>query len=219
MSTLSTLTQPVEIDAAFKPDDILRILETALLTAQEPLSMSDLGRLFDGQINHKALHAALTDLRTKWHDSGLELTQVASGWRFQSKPEMQIYLDRLTPHRPPRYSRAAMETLAIIAYRQPVTRGDIEAIRGVVVAGSIIKALEARGWIETVGQRDVPGRPFLYATTQHFLNDLNLQSLEQLPPLEDLDSLSIVADKLERVDGEATTAQENNPSHSNNKSL
>lgn len=205
MSTqLSTLTQPVEIDPSPRSDEILKILETALLTTQDPLALNDLGKLFNGTLGNKALLESLAALREKWQDSGLVLTCVASGWRFQSKPEMQVFLDRLNPQRPPRYSRAVMETLAIIAYRQPVTRGDIEEIRGVAVSSAIIKALEIRRWIETVGQRDVPGRPFLYATTQHFLNDLNLQSLEQLPSLEDLDSLSIPADELKPTDNPTT---------------
>jgi len=126
-------------------------------------------------------------LAEKWQDSGLMLVEVASGWRFQSKPEMQVFLEKLNPQSPPRYSRAVMETLAIIAYRQPVTRGDIEAIRGVAVSTTIIKTLESRRWIESVGQREVPGRPLLYATTEYFLDDFNLQSLEQLPPLENIE--------------------------------
>ncbi|MCW5599313.1 MAG: SMC-Scp complex subunit ScpB [Nitrosomonas sp.] len=175
---------------AFSEYDIVRILETALLTAPEPLMLSELKKLFEGEISSKQLQAALDTLRTKWRDSGIELVQVAGGWRFRSKPEMQVFLDRLSPQKPPRYSRAVLETLAIIAYRQPVTRGDIEEIRGVAVSSNILKTLETRGWIDSVGQRNVPGRPTLYATTERFLDDLNLQSLEQLPPLDELVALT-----------------------------
>nr|WP_107783801.1 SMC-Scp complex subunit ScpB [Nitrosomonas nitrosa] len=181
---------PSETRLAFSEYDIVRILETALLTAPEPLMLSELKKLFEGEISSKQLQAALDTLRTKWRDSGIELVQVAGGWRFRSKPEMQVFLDRLSPQKPPRYSRAVLETLAIIAYRQPVTRGDIEEIRGVAVSSNILKTLEARGWIDSVGQRNVPGRPTLYATTERFLDDLNLQSLEQLPPLDELVALT-----------------------------
>jgi segregation and condensation protein B len=216
MSTLlSTLAKPVNIDTPPRPDDVLKILETALLTTQDPLPINDLGKLFNGKINNKTLLESLASLREKWSDSGLTLVCVASGWRFQTKPEMQVFLDRLNPQRTPRYSRAVMETLAIIAYRQPVTRGDIEEIRGVAVSSTIIKTLEIRHWIETVGQRDVPGRPFLYATTQHFLNDLNLQTLEQLPPLDDLGSLCIPTDKMASVNSETTIIQEPDQSATN----
>lgn len=206
MSTQSILTKPTEA-TAFQPDQVVRILETVLLTTPEPLSISDLKKLFEGNIDKKTLHESLTILSEKWHDSGIELISVAGGWRFQSKPEMQVFLDRLSPQRPPRYSRAVMETLAIIAYRQPVTRGDIEEIRGVAVSTQIIKTLESRGWIETIGQRDIPGRPYLYATTRHFLDDLNLQSLEQLPSLDSFNSLES-ADEAEPVDTDTTTIQE-----------
>lgn len=181
---------PSETLLAFSEYDIVRILETALLTAPEPLMLSELKKLFEGEISSKQLQAALDTLRTKWRDSGIELVQVAGGWRFRSKPEMQVFLDRLSPQKPPRYSRAVLETLAIIAYRQPVTRGDIEEIRGVAVSSNILKTLETRGWIDSVGQRNVPGRPTLYATTERFLDDLNLQSLEQLPPLDELVALT-----------------------------
>lgn len=207
MSTQSILTKPTEA-TAFQPDQVVRILETVLLTTPEPLSISDLKKLFEGNIDKKTLHESLTILSEKWHDSGIELISVAGGWRFQSKPEMQVFLDRLSPQRPPRYSRAVMETLAIIAYRQPVTRGDIEEIRGVAVSTQIIKTLESRGWIETIGQRDIPGRPYLYATTRHFLDDLNLQSLEQLPSLDSFNSLDLSADEAEPVDTDTTTIQE-----------
>lgn len=206
MSTQSILTKSTEA-TAFQPDQVVRILETVLLTTPEPLSISDLKKLFEGNIDKKTLHESLTILSEKWHDSGIELISVAGGWRFQSKPEMQVFLDRLSPQRPLRYSRAVMETLAIIAYRQPVTRGDIEEIRGVAVSTQIIKTLESRGWIETIGQRDIPGRPYLYATTRHFLDDLNLQSLEQLPSLDSFNSLES-ADEAEPVDTDTTTIQE-----------
>jgi segregation and condensation protein B len=165
-------------------DEVKRVLEVALLASQEPLSLQQLARLFDTEIDHDNLRKVLDALRTDWADRGVELVQVASGWRFQTKPEYQVYLDRLHPEKPPRYSRAVLETLAIIAYRQPVTRGDIEAIRGVSVSPQILKTLEARGWIDQVGHRDVPGRPALYATTKQFLDDLNLRSLQELPALD-----------------------------------
>jgi segregation and condensation protein B len=159
------------------------ILETALLTSVEPLSLSDLSRLFEGELSDDTLRKILDELRIQWAGRGLELVTVASGWRFQSRPGMQAFLERIKPEKPPRYSRAAMETLAIIAYRQPVTRGDIENIRGVSVNSHTLQILENRGWIEAVGQKDVPGKPMLYATTKTFLDDLNLRSLSELPPL------------------------------------
>jgi segregation and condensation protein B len=168
------------------PGEIKRILETALLTSTEPLPLSELKKLFDEDLSTEILRRLLEELRNDWEGKGVELVNVASGWRFHARPEMQRFLDRLNPQKPPRYSRAVLETLAIIAYRQPVTRGDIEEIRGVSVSSQILKALEARGWIGAVGHRDVPGRPVLYATTACFLNDLNLRSLEELPPLEEL---------------------------------
>jgi segregation and condensation protein B len=164
-------------------------LETALLTAQEPMSVNELRRLFDQDIGADTLRRLLEDIRLQWSGRGVELVSLASGWRFRAKPEMQGFLDRLNPQKPPRYSRAVLETLAIVAYRQPVTRGDIEDVRGVAVSTNIVKALEARGWIEVIGHREVPGRPALYATTRQFLDDLCLRSLEELPPLDDLGSL------------------------------
>jgi segregation and condensation protein B len=161
------------------------VLETALLTSQEPLTAGDLKKLFDEDISVDAIKIVLHELQNDWRNRGVELTQVASGWRFQARAEFQKYLDRLNPEKPPRYSRAVMETLAIIAYKQPVTRGDIEEIRGVNVSTQIIKALEARGWVDVVGQKEVPGRPALYATTKNFLDDLNLRSLDDLPALAD----------------------------------
>jgi segregation and condensation protein B len=170
-------------------EQVKKVLEAALLTTQEPLALSEMRKLFDDDLSGDTLRRILDELRGEWEGRSVELTQVASGWRFRARPEFQGYLDRLNPTRAPRYSRAVMETLAIIAYRQPVTRGDIEGSRGVTVSTNIIRALEERGWIDVVGQRDVPGRPALYATTKTFLDDLNLRSLDELPPLDDLGAL------------------------------
>ena len=167
-------------------NDVKIILETALLVSREPLSLNELKKLFDESLNAETLRKLLEELRQDWAGRGVELVNVASGWRFQSKPQYQHYLERLNPEKPPKYSRAVMETLAIIAYKQPVTRGDIEEIRGVVVSSQVLKTLESRGWIDIVGHRDVPGRPALYATTKAFLDDMNLRSLQELPPLEDV---------------------------------
>jgi segregation and condensation protein B len=161
------------------------VLETALICAQEPLKVGDLRKLFADAISADTVRALLEDLRSEWSGRGVELVGLASGWRFQSKPAMRGYLDRLHPEKPPKYSRAVLETLAIIAYRQPVTRGDIEEIRGVTVNTQVIKQLEDRSWVEVIGHRDVPGRPALYATTKQFLDDLGLKALDELPPLED----------------------------------
>ncbi|MBL8529872.1 MAG: SMC-Scp complex subunit ScpB [Burkholderiales bacterium] len=169
--------------------EVKRILEAALLTTQEALSVADLRKLFEDQLSADTLRKVLDELRGEWNGRGVELIQVASGWRFQSRSEYQVFLDRLSPQRLPRYSRAVLETLAIIAYRQPATRGDIENIRGVTVSSGVLKALEARGWIEVVGHREVPGRPALYATTRAFLDDLALRSLDELPVLDDLGTL------------------------------
>jgi segregation and condensation protein B len=165
------------------------VLETALLTTQEPLSLTELRKLFEEPLSNDTLRNVVEDIRNDWQGRGVELVSVASGWRFRAKPETQKFLDRLDPQKPPRYSRAVLETLAIIAYRQPVTRGDIEEIRGVTVSSSILKSLEARGWIDVVGHREVPGRPALFATTKTFLDDLNLRTLEELPALDDLGTL------------------------------
>ncbi len=161
-----------------------RILETALLCTQQPLPVRDLRLLFDDALGADTVKLLLEELRQEWTGRGVELVCVASGWRFQSRPEMRSYLDRLHPEKPPRYSRATLETLAIIAYRQPVTRGDMEDIRGVTISSLILKQLEDRGWIEVIGHREAPGRPALYATTKQFLDDLGLASLDQLPVLE-----------------------------------
>ncbi|MFN0038821.1 MAG: SMC-Scp complex subunit ScpB [Burkholderiales bacterium] len=166
-----------------------RILEAALLSSAEPLPVVDLKKMFDEEIGAEAIRELLEELRSEWSDRPVELINVASGWRFQLRTEYQPFVDRLNPQKPPRYSRAVLETLAIIAYRQPVTRGDIEEIRGVTVSSGILKALESRGWIDEVGHREVPGRPALYSTTRAFLDDLNLRSLDQLPALEDLETL------------------------------
>ena len=166
-----------------------KILETALLCAHEPLSINDMRKLYvetseaETQIDNDAIKQMLEELSEDWADKGIEVVSLSTGWRFQSRPEMKIYLERLNPEKPPKYSRATLETLAIITYRQPVTRGDIEEIRGVTVNSQTIKMLEDRGWIESIGHRDVPGRPALFATTKHFLDDLGLTSLDQLPPL------------------------------------
>jgi len=193
-------TTPIDLD------QMKKVLETALLASQEPLPLSELKKLFDEALSSDALRRVLDELRRDWEGRGIELAQVASGWRFRARPEFQPYLDRLNPQKPPRYSRAVLETLAIIAYRQPVTRGDIEEIRGVVVSANIIRALEARGWVEIVGHKEVPGRPELLATTRAFLDDLNLASLEELPPLDDLGSL--VERSGEPAQPQETTAQE-----------
>lgn len=165
-------------------DEAKRVLETALICAQQPLPLRDLRSLFDEQVGNDTLRTLLDELVRDWAGRGVELVAVSTGWRFQSRPEMRPFLDRLHPEKPPRYSRAAMETLAIIAYRQPVTRGDIEDIRGVTVSSQIVKQLEDRGWIEAIGYREAPGRPALYATTRQFLDDLGLATLDQLPMLD-----------------------------------
>src|ERR671932_6689 len=173
-------------------NEVKKILETALLTSSEPLALSDLKKLFDEEIDSETLRKVLDQLRADWEGRGIELVSVASGWRFRARPESQKFLDRLEPQKPPRYSRAVLETLAIIAYRQPVTRGDIEDIRGVTVSSNILKSLEARGWIDVVGHREVPGRPALYATTKTFLDDLNLRSLSELPQLAEIDASKLI---------------------------
>ncbi len=168
------------------PADTKRILEAALLASQEPLGIAGLKQLFDGEVSAETLRRLVAELREDWNGRAVELVSLASGWRFQTRPELQPYVEKLFPDKPPRYSRAVMETLAIIAYRQPVTRGDIEDIRGVVVSAQIIQSLENRGWIDVVGHREAPGRPELLATTKKFLDDLGLRSLQELPPLEEI---------------------------------
>ena len=162
-----------------------RVIETALLCAQEPLTVADLTRLFAEDIATSEIDDALLELQKAWEDKGMELVHIATGWRFQSRLAMREYLDRLTPEKPPKYSRAVMETLAIIAYRQPVTRGEIEEIRGVAVSSNVMKQLEDRGWVEVIGHKETVGRPGLYATTKQFLDDLSLTNLQSLPMLED----------------------------------
>lgn len=182
------------------PKQAKLILETALLASQEPLSVVQLKRLFDEELEAETVRRLLDDLRSDWEGRGVELVSVASGWRFQTRPQFQHVVDRLNPQRPPKYSRAVMETLAIIAYRQPVTRGDIEDIRGVSVASTVLKALESRGWVESLGHREVPGRPVLYGTTRQFLDDLSLRALDELPPLEEMGNL------LDRIQPELNAA-------------
>ena len=177
--------QPISIDHA------KLVLETALLASGEPLSVAELGKLFDDALHADTIRKLLEELREEWVGRGVELRLVASGWRFQTKPDYQVYLSRLSPEKPPRYSRAVLETLAIIAYRQPVTRGDIEEIRGVAVSSNVLRTLEARGWIEAVGHRETPGRPALFGTTKTFLDDLNLRALSELPPLEKLGEMRL----------------------------
>ena len=164
--------------------DAKRVLETALICAVAPMPMAEMRALFNGDVGTDSLRRLLDELVNDWQDRGVELVCLASGWRFQSRPEMREFLDRLHPEKPPKYSRAAMETLAIVAYRQPVTRGDIEDIRGVTVSSQIVKQLEDRGWIDAIGYREAPGRPALYATTRQFLDDLGLSSLDQLPTID-----------------------------------
>lgn len=168
------------------PGELKRILEAVLLSAQQPLSVSELKKVFIEEIGAEVIRVLLNELREDWGSRPVELAQLASGWRFRTRPEYLPYLERLHPEKPPKYSRAVLETLAIIAYRQPVTRGDIEDVRGVTVATQVIKVLEERGWVDVVGHRDTPGRPALLATTKKFLDDLGLRSLSELPPLEKL---------------------------------
>jgi len=168
------------------PNEIKIVLEAALLAAQEPLSVAELRKMFDDEIDAETLRMLLEELREAWVDRGVELVITASGWRFQTKASLQKFLERIHPERAPRYSRAVQETLAIIAYQQPVTRGDIENVRGVSVSTEVIRRLEERNWIEVLGHKEVPGRPALYGTTKVFLDDLGLRSLEELPPLEDI---------------------------------
>ena len=159
------------------------VLETALICSQQPLPLRDMGVLFNGTLNLDSIKLLLEDLQNDWSERGVELIQVATGWRFQSRPSMREFLDRLHPEKPPRYTRATLETLAIIAYRQPVTRGDMEDIRGVTINSLILKQLEDRGWVDVIGHRETVGRPALYATTKQFLDDLGVGSLNELPPM------------------------------------
>ena len=186
VKTEAKMTQTAE-SISTRPDNpaqLKRVLEAVLFSAQQPLTPLELRKVFLDEIGTDVLRALLDELRQEWADRPLELVQTASGWRFRTRAEYLPYLERLNPERPPKYSRAVLETLAIIAYRQPVTRGDIEDIRGVTVASQIIKVLEERGWVDVVGHRDTPGRPALLATTKKFLDDLGLRSVTELPPLE-----------------------------------
>lgn len=189
------------------PEDFKRVIEVALLAATAPLPVSELRRLFVEDPGGDLVRRLLDELRSDWDGRGVELIQVASGWRFQTRPEYQPFLDRLKEERPPRYSRAVMETLAIIAYRQPVTRGDIEDIRGVAVSPSVLKTLESRGWVDVVGHRDTPGRPALFATTRRFLDDLGLRSLTELPALTEIERIMDLVDSKE-IEAAAAPASE-----------
>jgi segregation and condensation protein B len=191
-----------------------RILETALICAQQPLQVRDMRVLFEEEIGADTLKTLLLDLQQDWSFKGVELVNVATGWRFQSRPEMREYLDRLTPEKPPKYTRAVLETLAIIAYRQPATRGDMEDIRGVTINGLILKQLEDRGWIEVIGHRESVGRPALFATTKQFLDDLGIESLAQLPELGPLQE-----QVLEQLDRFEDAKEEARPSHESQTEL
>ena len=191
--------------------DAKRVLQTALICAREPLAIRDMRALFADELGADALHDLLDELVRDWEGEGVELVAVSTGWRFQSRPEMREFLDRLNPEKPPKYSRAVMETLAIIAYRQPVTRGDIEDIRGVTVATQIVKQLEDRGWVEAIGYREAPGRPALWATTRQFLDDLGLASLEQLPLIQGTSALPASLGDLLPDQGVLIDPQESSP--------
>jgi segregation and condensation protein B len=192
--------------------DARRVLETALICSQQPLPLRELRVLFNDELGADTIKALLGDLQNDWAQRGVELVQVASGWRFQSRPSMREYLDRLHPEKPPRYTRAVLETLAIIAYRQPVTRGDMEDIRGVTINALILKQLEDRGWVEVIGHRETAGRPALFATTRQFLDDLGLGSLDQLPVLDSPGQQAQLAAALDSVSGaQPGLAMERNP--------
>ncbi len=175
------------------------VIETALLCAQQPLTVAELRKLFDDELGPDTIRTLLEDLRNDWQGRGVALVPLASGWRFQTAPAMAPFLDRLHPEKPPKYSRAVLETLAIIAYRQPVTRGDIEEIRGVTVSAQIVKTLEERGWIEVIGHKDVVGRPALFGTTRRFLDDLGLRALSELPPLESAEAPAAAVEAAEAL--------------------
>jgi segregation and condensation protein B len=198
----------------YKPEDFKVVLETALLAASEPMPLTELKKLFEQEFDDDTWRTLLDDLRRDWASRGIELVQLATGWRFQTRPEYQQFLDRLKNEKPTRYSRAVMETLAIIAYRQPVSRGDIEDIRGVAVSTNVLKTLEARGWVDVVGHRDAPGRPALYATTKKFLDDLSLRSLSELPPLTEIERVMNLAEQTNQTfagDEPAVAAPEEQP--------
>ncbi len=209
VSTSSGRTDVAEVEHPVDAVHLTRVFEAALLTTQEPLSITELKRLSEVPLETKYVEELLQKLADRYADTGVELNRVSSGWRFRARPEMQVHLDKLNPQKPPRYSRAVMETLAIIAYRQPVTRGDIEEIRGVAVSSQVLKTLEARGWIESIGTRDAPGKPALYATTQQFMDDLNLRSLQELPALEEMGTLleAGIAEEPPKAEPEAIEAE------------
>lgn len=195
--------------------DAKRVLETALICAQQPLPMRELSVLFDGELALDSIKFALESLQDDWADRGVELVQVATGWRFQSRPQMRDFLDKLHPEKPPRYTRATLETLSIIAYRQPVTRGDMEDIRGVTINSLILKQLEDRGWVDVIGHRESVGRPALYATTKQFLDDLGLDSLDKLPAMSSSEGQTGMLEQIEfglgaTVDGSSTVAPQQN---------
>jgi len=195
MAELNTDSRPDRARSApNNPGELKRILEAVLLAAPQPLSLAELRKVFADEIGSDVLRVLLDELRLEWAERPVELLQLASGWRFRTRAEFLPYLARLSPEKPPKYSRAVLETLAIIAYRQPVTRGDIEDIRGVTVATQIIRVLEERGWVDIVGHRDTPGRPALLATTKKFLDDLGLRSVTELPPLEMMNQTLELAD-------------------------
>jgi segregation and condensation protein B len=189
-------------------EHVKRVLEAALLSSTEPLTVQQLKRLFGGEVDADNIRKVLEQLREEWSARSIELTPVASGWRFRVKPDYQEFLDRISQEKPPRYSRAVLETLAIVAYRQPVTRGDIEDVRGVAVSPPTLNALVERGWIEEIGNRESPGRPAIFATTRKFLDDLNLRSLEELPPLEELQSALAAVPAALQIPEEPTTDPE-----------
>ena len=191
--------------------DAKRIVETALICALQPIPLRDLGVLFDGELATDTLKLILNELKNDWSERGVELVAVASGWRFQSRPQMRDYLDRLHPEKPPRYSRAVLETLAIIAYRQPVTRGDMEDIRGVTINSLILKQLEDRGRIDVIGHRETVGRPALYATTRQFLDDLGIASLDQLPLMEGEEGKDLLLEQIEFGLSDSLSASAPNP--------
>ncbi|CAL94728.1 SMC-Scp complex subunit ScpB [Azoarcus olearius] len=200
------------MEPASTPERYKRIIEAALLAATAPLPVGTLRRLFDEDPGPDVVRRLVEELRADWSaaDRGVELVLLASGWRFQTRPDCQPYLDRLKDERPPRYSRAVMETLAIIAYRQPVTRGDIEDIRGVAVSANVLKTLEARGWVDIVGHRDTPGRPALFATTRRFLDDMGLRSLTELPALAEIERIMDLVDT-SQIESPAAPAPEEEP--------
>lgn len=189
------------------PEDFKRVVEVALLAASAPLAVADLRQLFENDPGGEFIRRVLDELRGDWGGRGVELVQLASGWRFQTRPEYQVFLDRLKQERPPKYSRAVLETLAIIAYRQPVTRGDIEDVRGVAVSPNVLKTLESRGWVDVVGHRDTPGRPALFATTRRFLDDLGLRTLTELPALTEIERIMDLVDTKE-IEASAAAANE-----------